>query len=141
MKVRVFYKDKMWEVITEFYKGGSTFGRLERKNEDGTTEVAFPSGNEIKVRNENTGLQDRNGKDIFGGDVVKWRFMSTDVYDLVTWHGERTGYLPFIGTESFDGLVYPDADEVEVIGNIYENPELDKLIRPEIYREQTEPTA
>lgn len=131
-KVRAFYDNKMWEVVTEYHKGGSIFGRLERVNTNGLKEEAFPTASDIKVRNEWTGLLDKNGKRIFGGDVVKWQYTSTDVYDLVTWDAERTGFLPFIGTYSYDGLIYPDGDKTEVIGNIYESPDLEKLIKVEI---------
>ena len=64
-----------------------------------------------------TGLCDKNGKRIFEGDIVK------DIYrkdiDIVTYSGG--GFAPFAipGWECT-----PDADGVEIIGNIHDNPEL-----------------
>lgn len=140
MKVRVFYQNKMWEVVTEFYRGGSTFGRLERKNADGNIEVAFPSGNEIKVRNEWTGLEDKHGTPIFGGDVVKLPWFGKSFHDIVTWDIQHTGYLPFSKPQG-PAEIYIRAGACEVVGNIYENPELEKLVYPEVNCEQTKPTA
>ena len=73
-----------------------------------------------------TGLLDRNGKEIYEGDVVS----NGEEYGRrkVKWAQEDAGWFPFsvcsdpnIGWEC--GAII-DADECEVIGNIYENPEL-----------------
>lgn len=127
--IRAFYNGKMWEVVTEYHKGSSLFGRLERINEHGILEHVLPSKQEVAVRNEWTGLFDKNGQQIFGGDIVKWQFTTVDVYDLVVWDSTRAGFLPFIGTYSYDGLIYPTGSETEVIGNIYESPDLEKLTK------------
>lgn len=72
-----------------------------------------------------TGLTDRNGCDIYGGDIV--RYTHPAEYDLpamtaivpVEWDEETAGFgLGFI---SHRLTIY---DDVEVIGNIYEHPHL-----------------
>lgn len=65
-----------------------------------------------------TGLKDRNGREIYEGDVVEWsglRFpITVDVF-----HGYRFMF-------GKDQLNKATAVYGEVIGNIYENPELCK---------------
>ncbi|MCK5607497.1 hypothetical protein KAR91_36780 [Candidatus Pacearchaeota archaeon] len=79
----------------------------------------------VKTR-EYTGLKDKNGKEIYEGDIVKVRAL----YDTAI------GHVVYIDT-SFK-FKLPDVDKfsdphrdigtgwygIEVIGNIYENPEL-----------------
>jgi len=63
-----------------------------------------------------TGLKDKNGKEIYEGDVVRW---SGKVY-LIEWHDKVAGFVM-----QNNGIERPDVEfESEVIGNIYENPEL-----------------
>lgn len=76
-----------------------------------------------KVR-QYTGLKDKNGVEIYEGDVIKgWR---NKIY-AVAFVEKRGGYYPFAqgdGCGCCDYEVEYDPDDCEVIGNIYENPEL-----------------
>ena len=74
---------------------------------------------------QSTGLKDKNGKEIFEGDIVDYKGRKA----LVSWHGS---YASFI-YRFVDELQKRNAEwnplylaymRCEIIGNIYENPEL-----------------
>ncbi len=88
-----------------------------------------------------TGLFDKNGKKIFEGDivsfsscyyngndtpykgVVKWSDMKNISTRFMIWHDNESEYYGKDGAFDLD-LVHFQDDEIEVIGNIHDNPEL-----------------
>lgn len=70
-----------------------------------------------------TGLKDKNNKKIFEGDIV--RYMNKDIM-VVVWNKEAASFVATYSAINFrycatiiDAHIY-----LEVIGNIYDNPEL-----------------
>ena len=72
-----------------------------------------------------TGLLDKKGKEIYEGDVIKHGDGSyqTPLYDkvIVEWVDENNGY-DYTGWKFYD--TFSQGGGFEVIGNIFENPEL-----------------
>lgn len=83
-----------------------------------------------------TGLLDKNGKDIYDGDIAKkhiefWtdpadlggsRFVSRDIIVVVEWG--QSEYITKLASGSLSGYSASELKTFEVVGNIYENPEL-----------------
>lgn len=71
---------------------------------------------------QSTGFTDKDGKDIFSGDIVTSR---SDLFKVVVSLRQDLGtyVINLIGYKNFERLCNV-ANSTKVIGNIYENPEL-----------------
>lgn len=76
---------------------------------------------------QSTGIKDKNGKEIFEGDVVYDGFRKIIVnYGKQTKEEEFGAISEYVGFNITLACGYPEAIPMnyEIIGNIYENPEL-----------------
>ncbi|CKI81011.1 YopX family protein [Streptococcus pneumoniae] len=73
---------------------------------------------------QSTGLKDKNGKEVFIGDIVKCtRGCLHEVYLEKEYGGTFIGGMPAVYLKGFgDGYAWTEYEEI--IGNVYENPEL-----------------
>lgn len=74
---------------------------------------------------QSTGLFDRNGKEIFEGDILDYKGRKA----LVRWHGSYASFIYRFVDELQNRKtewkpLYLAYMKCEIIGNIYENPEL-----------------
>ena len=82
----------------------------------------------IKLENiilmQSTGLHDKNGKEVFVGDIIKCtRGCPHEVYLEKEYGGTYVGGMPAIYLKGIrEGYAWTGAEEI--LGNIYENPEL-----------------
>lgn len=73
---------------------------------------------------QSAGLKDKNGKEVFVGDIIKCtRGCPHEVYLEKEYGGTYVGGMPAIYLKGIrEGYAWTGAEEI--IGNIYENPEL-----------------
>lgn len=67
---------------------------------------------------QSTGLKDKNGKEIFEGDVIKCNGLLGTIKSL-----KAMWICSFVKYNNYQKVGF-FAQEIEVVGNIYENPEL-----------------
>ena len=125
-----------------WHKTWEEMGKVKRIrfDDDGNANNVLFKGKEFGVNAkidefelmQSTGLFDKNGKEIFEGDIIRYNI---DVVDIKR-HPTLGFYTVLDGREGFfgDGMSIDDFEEdakefsktAEIIGNIYENPEYDQ---------------
>lgn len=106
IKFRAWVKEKMMDVDTQEYT-------LKVINKE-----------DLGIVMQFTGLKDKNGKEIFEGDIVKG--VNNSLFEVSFKKGCFVGCIIKVDKFEYGLLEYhlQNLENIEVIGNIYENPEI-----------------
>ncbi len=115
IKFRAWAKGKMYESYS-VDDNGDFCSDIDYINEIETGEIT-----EI-IQMQYTGLKDKNGKEIYEGDVISYEIIHSDMKTI----SNTTKQVKWIKTEVDNGfnLMPCVAERAEIIGNIYETPDL-----------------
>lgn len=85
--------------------------------------VIHPYGYEIISVMQYVGFTDKHGRKIYEGDIDKFGYVVTYLADLNAGLGMNAGW--YLQRDNFESWSELECDEdIEIIGNIFENPEL-----------------
>lgn len=120
---------------TNYKNGDWVFGLITRSYDDRYKELPAEmtvngvSGIEVDYQTvgQYAGLKDKNGVRIFEGDIVRY---GDTIHQVVFEQRNTTAYfgLVYSEIETMPFGHYQDLKQIEVIGNIHDNPELLEVI-------------
>jgi uncharacterized phage protein (TIGR01671 family) len=120
-------KFRAWDTSlgSMFYQEGCTLREIIEASNECVDEWWFDEKEDILM--QYTGLHDKNGKEIYEGDIVKWKVVRT--YGAMNTRCTEIGSVEYRDAAFFavgNGILWDliIISEKEVIGNIHENPEL-----------------
>ncbi|MGQ7659105.1 YopX family protein [Streptococcus suis] len=123
MRFRAWHKamQRMSEILAISYERQ----KVRIKHQQGITHMTIPLDEAILM--QSTGLFDKNGKEIFEGDIVVNKYGNVG---YVAYLQQEAGFVVVLKKSDYrlghrnTGESYDVTTNHEIIGNIYENPEL-----------------
>lgn len=114
-------KFRAWD--TEKKEWVESFAGFDFVEPDSQSEAFWLSAPESIKLMQYTGLKDKNDKEIYEGDIIKHLKYNQGIYQVV-YTPENTGYdLILVDGQSGMHLSIGCEPNIEIIGNIYENPD------------------
>ncbi|MBU8787111.1 MULTISPECIES: YopX family protein [Bacillus] len=107
------------------------YGGIDLNHDDKLAYISTPYNGHVPVEWESigqyTGLKDDTGREIYEGDVVKFKsvYYENKIMKAVVKFKDSLGAFVFdMGDDQGTWIMNASMREIEVIGNIYENPDL-----------------
>lgn len=130
-------KFRMWNNVTSKPDASRMFYDTEQVMECLKQQIYFDSGHILGYDHigdgnafmQFTGLLDKNGKEIFEGDIVKC-FEDLDIEEIEHIAVVEFTDAQFVLADIEQPETWPFDNRTEIIGNIHENPELIKTQNP-----------
>lgn len=116
-RFKLRFWDNLEKVMGEVISIDIDGGIVDYKNDDIVSSTLIKNGNIIQC----TGLKDKNGKLIFEGDICIYDFEEIGKQKAVIYFNNT--YAGFM-VKPLRNFQYTKLNNCEIIGNIYETPEL-----------------
>lgn len=120
IKFRAWDKDKSKMLapfsVRKLINGFNTEGNWSDYEDDELLDINYEGSDEYELM-QYTGLKDKNGKKIYESDILRWMDDSNLVQGNVQ-------VVKFENYQIYPLVIAPTSAAWEIIGNIYENPEL-----------------
>jgi uncharacterized phage protein (TIGR01671 family) len=113
-------KFRIFDTKTRTMNYAPTTTSVPEPQRRGLNECIYSFGQRIM---QFTGLHDKNGREIYEGDIVRVEYSDGGTEHFTVEYSEYFCRYQFV-TSTGDGYAIDPMGEPTVVGNIYENPEL-----------------